>query len=52
MQFIPYLVELQEKGQLPLEDLVTCYSMHDFAKAIADTEKGLVLKAVLKWDSV
>lgn len=46
------MIELQNQGKLPLEELVACYSIHDFAKAIADTEKGRVLKAVLKWDSL
>lgn len=48
-QFIPYLIEQHNKGQFPLEELVTFYDITDHEKAIRDTQQGTALKAVLKW---
>ncbi|KAK1771931.1 GroES-like protein [Phialemonium atrogriseum] len=49
-EFIPYLIELHAKGQLPLEKLITFYDVKDYEKAIRDSETGVTLKAVLKWE--
>ncbi|KAJ9313958.1 hypothetical protein DTO271D3_5846 [Paecilomyces variotii] len=48
-EFIPYLIEQHNKGQFPLEELVTFYDITDHEKAIRDTQQGTALKAVLKW---
>lgn len=48
-QFIPYLLDMHAKGELPLEELVTIYDMKDHAKAVEDSKAGRSLKAVLKW---
>ncbi|ROT34503.1 GroES-like protein [Sodiomyces alkalinus F11] len=48
-KFIPYLIEMHAKGELPLEELITFYDVKDYEKAIEDSKSGKALKAVLKW---
>ena len=48
-QFIPYLIERHNKGELPLEEMITFYSIDDYERAMRDSADGSVIKAVLKW---
>ncbi|KAK3693361.1 chaperonin 10-like protein [Podospora appendiculata] len=50
--FLPYLMEMHAKGLFPMEEFITYYDVKDFAKAIEDTKKGRVIKAVLRWGSI
>ncbi|MGM4929579.1 NAD(P)-dependent alcohol dehydrogenase [Tardiphaga sp. 619_E2_N8_5] len=45
--FIPRMVEFYRGGLLPLDQLVTLYPFSKINEAIADSESGKVLKAVL-----
>jgi aryl-alcohol dehydrogenase len=45
--FIPVLVNLWARGDLPLDLLVTAYSFDDFPVAWADAKAGRVVKPVL-----
>ncbi|KAL6364282.1 hypothetical protein LRP88_02201 [Fusarium phalaenopsidis] len=49
-KFIPYLIDLHSQGLLPLERLITYYSIQDYEKAIADVVGGLAIKAVILWN--
>ncbi|KFH45674.1 Aryl-alcohol dehydrogenase-like protein [Hapsidospora chrysogenum ATCC 11550] len=51
-EFIPYLIEMHRQGKLPLEELVTFYSVKDYEKALEDSKTGAALKAVMKWDDL
>jgi aryl-alcohol dehydrogenase len=46
--FIPKLVELHRQGRLPLEKLVTFYTLDEIDQAVRDSESGKVIKAVLR----
>ncbi|ODU07008.1 MAG: hypothetical protein ABS81_02625 [Pseudonocardia sp. SCN 72-86] len=46
-QIIPDLLALQGQGRFPLEELVTTYPLTAINDAVADTESGKVVKAVL-----
>ena len=41
---------MHRQGKLPLEELVTFYSVKDYEKALEDSKNGAALKAVMKWD--
>lgn len=45
--FIPHLVDLHRRGELPLDKLVTTYPFDDFAAAWAGAKAGEVVKPVL-----
>jgi aryl-alcohol dehydrogenase len=45
--FIPELVQYYMAGQLPLDRIVTTYPLSSINQAIADSEAGKVLKAVV-----
>jgi aryl-alcohol dehydrogenase len=47
-RFIPYLIELHEQGRFPFDRLVTFYSFRDINRAIADANRGDVIKPVLR----
>lgn len=49
LQMIPYLIDQHNKGNYPLEKIVTMYDVEDFATAIRDTKEGKTIKAVLQW---
>ncbi|KAJ4174157.1 hypothetical protein NW754_004572 [Fusarium falciforme] len=49
-KFIPYLIDVHSQGLLPLERLITYYSIQDHEKAIADVVGGLAIKAVILWN--
>ncbi|EED36709.1 aryl-alcohol dehydrogenase [Luminiphilus syltensis NOR5-1B] len=46
--FIPTLVDLYQQGRFPFDRLITFYPLADIQRAVADTESGRVLKAVLR----
>jgi aryl-alcohol dehydrogenase len=46
--FIPSLVELWSRGDLPLDRLISTYSFDDFPLAWADAKAGRVVKPVLR----
>jgi aryl-alcohol dehydrogenase len=46
--FIPKLVELYRQGRLPLEKLITFYTLDEIDQAVRDSESGKVIKAVLR----
>lgn len=46
--FIPELIEFYRKGQFPLEKLIKFYELEDINQAIEDSEKGEILKAVVR----
>ncbi|KAM0209920.1 hypothetical protein ACHAPA_007201 [Fusarium lateritium] len=48
-EMIPFLIQQHAEGNYPLEELITYYKAEDFETAFSDTEKGLTIKAVLKW---
>jgi aryl-alcohol dehydrogenase len=45
--FIPRMIELWREGVLPLEKLVTVYSLDDINRAAQDASTGAVVKPVL-----
>jgi aryl-alcohol dehydrogenase len=47
-QFIPKLISLYKKGQLPFDRMITFYPFDDIEKAVEDMEKGRVIKPVLQ----
>ena len=47
-QFIPALVELHLQGKFPFDKLISFYALSDINQAVADTESGDVIKAVLR----
>lgn len=48
-EFIPRLVEMQQKGQFPVERLVKVYDYKDMAQALHDLHDGKVVKPVIQW---
>lgn len=45
--FIPRLIELYRQGKFPFDKLITLYPFKDINLAVADMEKGRVIKPVL-----
>jgi aryl-alcohol dehydrogenase len=45
---IPQLIGLHEAGRFPFERMLTYYDFADINQAIADTESGASVKAVLR----
>lgn len=48
--FIPRLIELYERGQLPVDRLISSYAFEDINQAIEDSEHGIAVKAVIRLD--
>ena len=46
--FIPQLIELHRQGRFPFDRLVRYYTLDQINQAIADTERGDVIKPVLR----
>lgn len=46
--FIPKLIDLYRQGGLPLEKIVKFYSLDEIEQAVADSEAGRVVKAILR----
>ena len=47
--FIPKLIELFDQDRFPFDRMITFYDFEDIKQAIADMEKGEVIKPVLKF---
>lgn len=45
---IPRLINLYRKGLFPFDKLITFYDLADINKAVADSENGTVIKAVIR----
>ncbi len=48
--FIPQLIELYKQGKFPFDKLIKCYDAKDINKAAEDSEKGITLKPVVRFD--
>ncbi|RAI97585.1 aryl-alcohol dehydrogenase [Chitinophaga skermanii] len=46
--FIPQLISLYKNGLFPFDKLVKFYDLEDINEAVADTEKGVTLKAIVR----
>lgn len=46
--FIPKLIELYSQGRFPFDKLIKFYPFDEINNAVADMEKGLVIKPILK----
>lgn len=46
--FIPKLIELYKKGLFPFDKLIRFYELEEINQAVADTEKGITLKAIIR----
>jgi aryl-alcohol dehydrogenase len=46
--FIPRLIELYKKGLFPFDKLIKFYELEDINQAVADSESGVTLKAVIR----
>jgi aryl-alcohol dehydrogenase len=46
--FIPRLIELYKKGLFPFDKLIQFYELADINQAVADTESGTTLKAIIR----
>lgn len=46
--FIPRLVELHRQGRFPIERLIEFYDFADINQAVEDSERGRVVKAILR----
>jgi len=46
--FIPKLISLYKNGMFPFEELITFYDLDDINKAVADSESGTTLKAIIR----
>ena len=47
--FVPRLVEMQKRGEFPVEKIVTIYDYKDMDKALHDLHDGKVVKPVIQW---
>jgi len=48
--FIPQLIELYKQGKFPFDKLIKFYDAKDINKAVEDSEKGITLKPVIRFD--
>ncbi len=48
-KMLPYLMEQQQAGNFPLEEIVSYYDVKDHEKAFEDSRSGKAIKAVLCW---
>jgi aryl-alcohol dehydrogenase len=46
--FIPQLIELHKQGRFPFDRLVKFYPFAEINEAIADSEKGVTIKPILR----
>lgn len=49
--FIPKLVELYRQGRFPFDKLIRFYDFKDINQAVADSEHGRTIKAVLRFEN-
>lgn len=47
--YIPKLVEMQRKGDFPVDKIVKIYDYKDFGKALHDLHEGTTTKPVIQW---
>lgn len=50
--FIPHLVELYRQGRFPFDKLVKFYSFEDLNQAMADSENGVTIKPIVRFEPV
>ena len=48
-EYIPKLVDLQRKGEFPVENIVKLYDYKDLDKALHDMHEGITTKPVIQW---
>ncbi|KAJ9609595.1 hypothetical protein H2200_005922 [Cladophialophora chaetospira] len=48
-KMLPYLMEQQQAGNFPLEEIVSYYDVKEHAKAFEDSRSGKAIKAVVCW---
>jgi Zn-dependent alcohol dehydrogenase len=48
-KMLPYLMEQQQAGNFPLDEIVSYYDAKDYEKAFEDSRSGRAIKAVLCW---
>jgi aryl-alcohol dehydrogenase len=46
--FIPQLIELYKQGRFPFDRMIKTYSLEQLNQAVEDSEKGRVLKAIVR----
>lgn len=46
--FIPQMIEYYKQGKFPFDKLITFYDFKDIEKAFQDSQKGLVVKPILR----
>ncbi|MEK1933107.1 MAG: NAD(P)-dependent alcohol dehydrogenase, partial [Pararhizobium sp.] len=49
---IPLLIDLNRQGRFPFDRLVTFYDFADINQAVEDSEKGIVLKPIVRQPAV
>lgn len=49
-EFLPRLIEANQRGDFPYDKLIKTYPVGDVGKAIEDMKSGKTVKAVLTWD--
>ncbi|KAK4664064.1 uncharacterized protein QC763_500250 [Podospora pseudopauciseta] len=49
VEFIPRLIQAYKEGKFPVDKISKVYPVEDIERAIADTESGKIIKAVLKF---
>jgi aryl-alcohol dehydrogenase len=48
--FIPKIIELYQQGKFPFDKLIKFYEAKDINQAVADSEKGVTIKPVIRFD--
>ncbi|KAK4939203.1 hypothetical protein LTR10_020502 [Elasticomyces elasticus] len=48
-EMLPFLMEQQQAGNFPLQELVSFYPVKEYARAFEDSRSGKAVKAVLTW---
>jgi aryl-alcohol dehydrogenase len=46
--FIPRLISLYQQGRFPFDKLVRFYALEDINQALADSEKGITVKPIIR----
>lgn len=50
-KFIPELIELYKQGMFPIDKIVKYYDVKDFNQAVEDSEKGVTIKPVVRFNT-
>lgn len=48
--FVPQLIELYKQGRFPFDKMIKFYDAKDINQAVADSEKGVTIKPVIRFD--